>query len=206
MPISLKLKAQKGPPIRRGVDHYWKMMMDAAIADQAFSARDIANKSDGHVGPITSFIKRLVLGGFVSVEATSSTLPTYRVLLKQSATPKVREDGSVVPGVIKQAAMWNAIRSPSCRSGFTALDIAYLGSTDDSQIPFETARSYIALLAKAGYLMQVEKGSKGQKTMWRLLPHMNTGPAYPMALMTKVIFDQNRGEVVGETSFSEVHP
>jgi hypothetical protein len=206
MPINLKLKAHKAIPLRRGVDHYWKVMMDAAVANEAFSARDVASKSDGNVGPVTAFIKRLALGGFLAVEDASGAQPTYHVRVKQSATPRVREDGSIASGVVKQAAMWNTMRSPSSRAGFTAQDLVVWGSTDDSPIAFQTARRYIAHLAKAGYLVQAEKGGKGKPAIWRLLPHMNTGPAYPMALMTKVIFDQNRWEVVGEASFDEVHP
>lgn len=206
MGLALKLTAQKTRPLRRGLDHYWRVMMDFAVEGKSFTVQDVAGRSDGNTSPIHPFVRRLVAAGFIGVETFDKSPSVYNVIQKQSATPKMNADGTLVAGVVRQAAMWNTMRSPACRAGFTVQDLVVWGSTDESPIAIATARRYVSLLAKAGYLVQVGHALESKMALWRLLPHMNTGPAYPMALMTKVIFDQNRCEVMGETSFEEVNP
>jgi len=89
---------------------------------------------------------------------------------------------------------------------FTAQDIVAWSSTDNTRISIETAKSYIAVLARAGYLIEMVKGTPGKLGIWRLAPHMNTGPLAPMILRTKMVFDQNRHEIVGPVETEEVQP
>jgi hypothetical protein len=202
MSIVLKLTAKKGKPVLRGFDHYWSIMMDNAVTDASFGMADIFDRSKATKTDIMGFIRRLEKGGFLT-RVPMTTPVRWTVAIKQRATPKVRADGTVVVGATKQQAMWNTMRSPVSRSGFTSQDLSVWGSTDDIRIAKESAKSYIGLLAAAGYLVQLAPSGPNKLARWRLAPHMNTGPLPPMILRTKVVFDQNRHEVVGESTAEE---
>jgi len=199
MAIILRLNVKAGKRVLRGWDHCWSLMMAHAMNDEAFSITDIDKETNGRRADVRDFVKRLVAGGFL--ESTGNR--HYRVIRKQSMTPSVRRDGTVIEGVGRNQAMWNTMRSPVCRAGFTADDLVNWGSTDDVKIGRETARTYIKRLAEAGYLIALDKGKPGRLATWRLLPHMNTGPRAPKVLRSRMIFDPNKEKVIGEVVAEE---
>ncbi|WP_043062126.1 hypothetical protein [Brucella anthropi] len=207
MSIVLKLTAVKGKSPKRGFHHYWSVMMDFSLAERDFSARDIYELSNAPQSDINDFMRRLekakIIDATGAVDSRGSDL--FRVIARQSETPKVRRDGTLVEGVSKQKAMWNYIRMAG-PSGFTAQDISVWASTDNNQIALPTAKSYVKFLAKAGYLIELVKGRSGNLGVYRLAPKMNTGPLPPMVLRTKAVFDQNQHEIVGPVVTEEVQP
>ena len=207
MSIALKISVEKSKSPGRGFDHYWSVMMDHEMRGMTFSVSDILAFSKlARRDDINDFVRRLEKAGIVQrigiKEGTRTAI--FRVAQRQTATPKVRRDGAVIEGVSKQRAMWNYMRTNAGAQSFTAQDIVAWASTDDSRINIETAKGYIALLAKAGYLIEMVKGTPGKLGIWRLAPHMNTGPLQPMILRTKAVFDQNRHEIVGPIVTEEV--
>ncbi|QND45233.1 hypothetical protein HB780_05615 (plasmid) [Rhizobium lusitanum] len=202
MPLVLKLTAKKGKPVIRGSDHFWSVMMDHAVADDSFSIADIFGGSNTWKEDVKDFVRRLEKAGFIERVPLMSPI-RWKVQIKQRTTPKVRRDGTIVAGASRLQAMWNTMRSPVSRSGFTAQDIVAWGSTDELKIVKGTALNYITTLASAGYLIQLAPGNRHKLAIWRLSPGMNTGPLPPMVLRTKVVFDQNRHEVVGESIAEE---
>ena len=201
MSAILRLKIRDIHPVLRGCDHYWSAMMDLAMRGETFSLNDIDMASSARRTDIRDFIKRLHLAGFI--EQIEGEPWRFRVLRKQSATPRVRRDGTVISGVSKNQAMWNLMRSPVGRAGFTADDLVNLASTDEVRISKLTAQSYIKRLSEAGYLSLRQKGAPGKLAIWLLLPDMNTGPDAPKVLRSRMIFDPNKQEVVGETLAEE---
>ncbi|MCM0751006.1 hypothetical protein DEA98_05260 [Brucella pseudogrignonensis] len=206
MGIVLKVTAVKGKSPKRGFDHYWTVMMDYAVAERSFTARDVFNHSNAQQSDINDFMRRLVKAGFIEPVASDRDAATYKVIIRQSMTPKVRRDGTVIEGVSKQKAMWNHMRMSAGAQGFTAQDISIWASTDETRIGIEAAKSYIKFLAKAGYLTEVQKGKSGNLGIYRLSPDMNTGPLPPIILRAKGVFDQNRHEIVGPVETEEVQP
>lgn len=206
MSIVLKLTAEKSAPPKRGIDHYWSVIMGRDLQGLPFSGRDIFEVSNTQRSDINDFLRRLekaaVIERLADIDERGEI--TYRAVVRQSATPKVRRDGTVVESASKQKCMWNTMRSPTSRQGFTATDIVIWGSTDETVIKLTAAKSYITMLAKAGYLTEIMKGSPGKLSMWRLAPDMNTGPLPPMILRTKLVFDQNRHSVMGPVVAEEV--
>lgn len=207
MSIVLKLTAVKGKSPKRGFHHYWSVMMDFSLAERDFSARDIYELSNAPQSDINDFMRRLEKAKIIDATGTvdSGGNGRFRVIARQSETPKVRRDGTIVEGVSKQKAMWNYIRMAS-PSGFNAQDISVWASTDSNQIALPTAKSYVKVLAKAGYLIELVKGRSGNLGIYRLAPKMNTGPLPPMVLRTKAVFDQNQHEIVGPVVTEEVQP
>lgn len=205
MSIVLKITAAKGKAPKRGFDHYWSVMMEYAAGDRTFTARDVFNLSNASMSDIYDFLRRLTKAAIVELvaDADKNDLKLYRVVTKQSMTPKVRRDGTIIEGVTKQKAMWNYLRLAG-PNGFTAHDISVWASTDETRIGVDVARSYVGYLAKAGYLIELEKGKSGNLGIYRLAPKMNTGPLPPMVLRTKLVFDQNRHEIVGQIVTEEV--
>ncbi|RRY17883.1 hypothetical protein EGJ57_16155 [Brucella anthropi] len=207
MSIVLKLTAVKGKSPKRGFHHYWSVMMDFSLAERDFSARDIYELSNAPQSDINDFMRRLEKAKIIDATGTvdSGGNGRFRVIARQSETPKVRRDGTVVEGVSKQKAMWNYIRMAG-PSGFTAHDISVWATTDSNRIALPTAKSYVKVLAKAGYLIELVKGRSGNLGVYRLAPKMNTGPLPPMVLRTKAVFDQNQHEIVGPVVTEEVQP
>jgi len=65
MGIVLKVTAVKGKSPKRGFDHYWTVMMDYAVAERTFTARDVFNRSNAPQSDINDFMRRLVKAGFI---------------------------------------------------------------------------------------------------------------------------------------------
>lgn len=199
MPIMLKLTAPRGKAPRRGIDHYWSVIMGREMQDMTFTVSEILDVSDADRSDVRDFVKRLHKAGLIQqTDMRPNGETVFKAVVRQSATPKVRRDGTVIEGASKQKAIWNAIRNAAFLRGFTAQDLVGHSSTDTVTLERSAVQTYIQMLAKAGYLIQLDKGGPGRLSIWRLDPGMNTGPLPPIILRTKVVFDQNRHQVIGD--------
>ncbi|EGP54862.1 hypothetical protein Agau_L300634 [Agrobacterium tumefaciens F2] len=99
-------------------------------------------------------------------------------------------------------ALWNAMRSPFFRNGFKLIDISVHASTDSLTVAQRSARLYISCLLRAGYLTVLQKGTRSEPTIWRLV--RNTGPIAPKLLKTECIYDPNAEKIFGEPETVEV--
>lgn len=205
MPLVLALKVRKGKPPLRGNDHFWSVIMERHRAGMTFSMRDIQKASEADGGAVRDFVVRLEKAGLVERAAPAPLAVdiAYRPLVIQSVAPRVRRDGSVIESQPATRCMWNLMRGPVGRGGFTYRDLVHWGRTDETPISPSTAKSYIQMLRAAGYLIQADPGKPGTPATWRLDPAMNTGPQAPMILRTKLVFDPNRQEVFGPAEAEE---
>ncbi len=196
-----------GKPVLRGNDHYWRVILD--LDDRGpWTVADIRARCDGKVesSTIRDFVKRLVAGGFASVDEQGPAGTLYRLLKRCLATPSLRRDGT--PGLQGrgQTAMWNVLRGPLGRTGISAPEVALYASTETVRVAPSSAASYLKHLAQAGYLLCLREGKPGKPASYRLKPAMQTGPLPPLVLRTQIVFDQNRGEAVGPVEAREVEP
>lgn len=207
MSIVLQLKVKKTKPVLRGINHYWSIIMERHRQGQPFTRRGIDAASNSDLASIRDFIRRLERAGLierVGVEASGEIM--FRPLIVQSAAPRVRRDGTVIESQPATRCMWNLMRAPMARQGFTYRDLVHWGSTDETPISVQTAKSYIKSLNAAGYLIELQTGNGHRPSTWRLDPKMNTGPAAPMILRTKMVYDPNRAEVYGPAVADEGQP
>lgn len=206
MSIVLALKLAKGKRVLRGHDHFWSVIMERHRAGQTFSVRDIDLASNTVIETVRDYVRRLEKASLIEVVEASATFvdTRYRPLVIQSVSPRVRRDGTIIESQPATQCMWNMMRGPVGRNGFTYLDIVHWSQTDETSITTATARSYIQMLAAAGYLIVVTLAKPGTPGLWKLDPKMNTGPQAPMILRTKVVFDPNRQEVFGPSEAEEV--
>lgn len=213
MPVSLRLSINKSEPVFRGQEHFWRVARALGADGRTFTASAIASVSaEPHIGTITTWLRRLWKAGILAQDGFALNAwsgrkeAAWRLMQSPEALPIIGRDGKVKrPRSVRQQ-MWNVMRGPSGREGFTYADLVTYGSTDDLPVRAVTAKSYIQELKRGGYLIQLDPGGPGRPAIWRLRPAMNSGPLPPMVLTAKVVFDQNRGRVVGETVAEEVQP
>jgi hypothetical protein len=204
MSIQLELRVTPGVPIYRGHDYYWSVIRDLGKDNAEFTLAEISSRSHDRFNKcIRDFICRLKKAGYLEVtrtftETKSRGLPieysVYRLLKRPTKTPIVNRDGSVGQQGEKNANMWTAMR---CLSQFTKHDLAISAATDELPISVSSAATYIHHLMKAGYLLILRDAKPRHPAIWRLKPSMNTGPEAPRILRTKLVYDVNKGLVMG---------
>lgn len=201
----LKFLVPPGKRVLRGHEHFWSVIreLDARGPWAIGDVHSLTNSVDRST--VRDYVKRLVAGGFAHVTATGTEVqPRYRLIKAPLVAPKLRRDGSVAVQGRGQVQMWNVIRGPMSREGFTFKDLALYGSTEALAVKEVSAKSYVKHLAAAGYLLCVRKGRPQHPAVWRLKPAMNTGPKPPLILRTQIVFDQNRNEAIGPVTAREV--
>ena len=193
-------------PVLRGQAHFWAVMRSLDFVGP-WTLDHVLAGSNADRSTLREYVRRLLAGGFVSrVAFEDRPEQHYRIARQQSAAPVVRRDGTVGLQGRGQQQMWNVIRGPIARGGFTFKDVALYASTETVSVGPATAQRYVGHLAQAGYLAPVQAGKPGRPASWRLKPAMNTGPKPPLILQAHVVFDQNRFEAVGEVVAREVEP
>lgn len=204
MSIQLELTVTAGKPIYRGHDHYWSVIRDLGKNDSHFTVREVALRSnDRDDYSISDFVKRLAKADYIEVVDTEKvpidrggycTQYVYRLLKRPSATPIINRDGSHGTQGLRNQQMWNAMR---LLPQFDKHELGVAATIPETEVSSVTAGSYAKRLAAAGYLQILRPGGANLTRIWRLKPSMNTGPRAPKILATKVVWDQNRSEIVG---------
>lgn len=150
-------------------------------------ARSLANRKT-----ISDYLAGLIAAGYV-VKHDQPDQPTYD-LVKDGGhhAPRVRKDGAPVTQGAGTENMW---RSMYMLGEFTHEDIASHATTQSVQVTKETAKSYVSMLLKCGYLKVLRKAEpvKGRLAKYRLV--RNTGPLPPKVQRVKRIYDPNTHEV-----------
>ncbi len=207
MSIVLSFATPPGKPVLRGHDHFWQVIRDLD-AGGLWSVPDIRARCGGRVdlSTVRDFVKRLREGGIAEPVGLRERQRVYRLLTAPRVTPCLRRDGEPGRQGRGQIQMWNMIRGPLGRDGFSWKDVALYASTEAVAIKPATAKSYVETLAEAGYLACLRRGRPRHPALYRLRPAMNTGPLPPLILRSQIVFDQNRGEAVGPVAAREVAP
>lgn len=115
--------------------------------------------------------------------------PIQFVLAKrQDETPRISVKGTKVTQGSGQEAMWRAMK---VLSTFDYTDIAKAATLGTLVVTPQTAKVYVAQMARAGYLLTVRPSKPGTPAKHRL--GKNTGPNAPAITKCKCIFDRNLG-------------
>jgi hypothetical protein len=197
MDMALKLKVVDAQPLLRGAAHYWSVIMDMAAAQQPITIRAVHGLSSAPFNNVVTFFKSCEKAGVLERTADlDGRSAVYKALLIQSAPPRFNGNGSLVEGASRLQALWNAMRSPAFRAGFTIDDIVQWASTDEAKISVNYAGRYIKALGATGYLIADRK-------VWRLLPDMNTGPKAPKFMNMKIVYDFNSRRPINAVAVEE---
>lgn len=189
-----------GRPVLRGIEHFWTVIRELDEAGP-WTIHDIDQRSNvSHRSTIGDFVRRLVAAGIaIQLEEKRQTAPNttparlYRLQGQPPLrAPRLRRDGTQAAQGRGQQQMWNVMRSPLARDGFTFHDLVLWGSTETIAVSTATAKKYVQHLAGAGYLNLLRQGRPRLPALWRLQPAMNTGPRPPLILTARIVYDQNR--------------
>lgn len=208
-PVSTLIVSRLEVPVASGQEAIWQVIR-ALDKKGPWGVADIDGEtSSAHFDTLVEFVHRLRAGGYVELVGTrpvkgGTPMNLFRIVVNQSAAPRLRRDGSKAPPSGQQQ-MWRAMRN--LRHGFSYRDLVRVASTDELTITEISAKTYLHRLADAGLLQMLQPCKKGRHNgnpaVWRLKPSANTGPLAPQILRTRFVFDPNRKAVVGGGSLAE---
>jgi hypothetical protein len=194
--------------VPRGNDGFWEIICKLHKTQGTFTVADIDGESCVNPALIRKYIRLLILGGFVEPVSAKGkerfVAPLYRLLKSPSRAPRVRPDGSLIPGTATEQ-LWTAIRNLKT---FGMKDLIFAATTPDVKPSYHLAKRYAAWLTAAGYLTVLNKSYTG-KQRWRLKPGMNTGPLPPTVreFSADAMYDPNLKAFVGPAPIvKEVSP
>lgn len=201
MAILLRIKTEGVKPILKGSDHFWEVLLAKTQDGSTVTFDDIDGAcSPGQETSVRFFLQKLIKAGIV--EKIEGRQHRYRLLKRSSQCPIVTRDGK--PSTIGQGRqnMWNVMRRS--RLGFTAPELAISASTDDVRVTEGAAKAYCQLLKKAGILILQTPGKPARShNSYVLRGSANTGPKCPRILTSRMVFDRNTGQIVGDVIAEE---
>lgn len=205
MTLSLAITIASVKQTARGLDHTWKVLRDLGRDGQSFAICDVQAHTHDSRGTICDFLQRLEKAGFAERTGSSAgrrgtSRKQWHLLKSPSKRPAIRRSGEIIRYGAKTQQMWNFIRGPMARQGFSIADVVAYATTDEIAIQPPRARTFVCNLLAVGYLVKVDD----KPTRWRLKPSMNSGPLPPVTMSARVVYDQNRHEIVGKVVAEEV--
>lgn len=164
-----------------------------------FSLLELEHESRIKIATIRTFVSGLVRAGYLEVstaahrDAKGMQVACRWRLVKDTGVeaPRVTRDGKPVTQGQSRQQLWRAMRSART---FTHGELAYIASTDTCVVSEVDAKSYVLLLARAGYLTVIEKGNPRHQAVYRLAK--NTGPKPPQIQRFKQVWDPNLKQVM----------
>jgi hypothetical protein len=187
--------AVRMPP---GPELLWRALLDVSRLSPQFAVASAAMVARSSEWAMEDYIQRLHRAGAVSRAGRSTAGETLWQLNTRRNTPffldrKGREDRA------HQAidALWRAIKMVK---SFTLRELVHHASLPSLPITAETAKSFAAALAEAGYL--VTHPASGEDR-FRLVEGMATGPLPPRVCKAVFVYDRNRGYVVNRELVAE---
>lgn len=196
-PIQLELKGLKTPRER-----VWEAMLrlSAAPHDGTFDKTKVQDYCEPMVSwtlvddyfdalEKVGYIKRV--GGNGAIKGMMGKPIQFTLAKRQGHAPRVCRAGTKVTQGSGTEAMWRAMK---VLPAFDHNDIAGAATLGTLVVTVQTAKSYVAHLARAGYLTTVRParaGTKAQPAKYRLTK--NTGMHAPSITRMKVVFDRNTG-------------
>lgn len=202
----LKLSIEDVRPIRHGADYWWSCILDITRSAEVFSYKELDGLSDPYKDRyLGRFLMKLERAGFVE-KVTGGTYTAgarvYRLLKRQSMTPVISFDSKQSLVGQRQQNMWNVMRRR--HQGFTIDDLVLDASTEDAIVARNTAKQYVMLLEGAGILVCTKRFKPGRGcNIYVLKGSANTGPKPPAKMKSSMVYDPNRGVIVGAVTAEE---
>lgn len=158
-----------------------------SINDLFFRLKDVSRDA------IRSYVNSLVAADHLTPVTNDNPIRFTLVNDCGVDAPRVRLDGSIVLLGQGNANMWRTMR---ILKTFDWQDVMIAASTEAVEISKRTARSYIEMLHKAGYLRCVVPGAPGSKAIYHFNPGKWTGAQPPVIQRGGQLYDPNLGKVV----------
>lgn len=136
---------------------------------------------------IIQYLKLLELNKYIKRTADFETTGVYKLIRGGRKTPpKLGHPAHSNDRHRALQNMWNTMRR---MDSFSAKDVCVMSNTPDVEISETAASNYCSLLAQAGYLRVVQRGSRKSLARYQLVD--NTGPNPPIIRRETKIYDGN---------------
>lgn len=194
------MKRVSAPALPQGPQHYWSQMV-ALSRKGGFTITDIFKACSLRARKtVKDYVRYCAVQGFVTQVGERPTeknrqAVVYKVVDPRRAAPIQRRPEFEDSRGRRAQQLWTAMRALRV---FTAQELAIAASTDAVPVPETTARGFLRVLAKAGYVAEVgQRKGRGQRAHWKLLPAFNSGPQAPALIEgASVLYDRNNGHTV----------
>jgi len=123
----------------------------------------------------------------------------YDLVKDQFDAPRLDAAGKSVTQGIATLAMWRAMK---VLKAFDYKDVAAAASANGLEVKPLTAKTYVVLLARAGYFQTLKEAKPGTPARYRLAK--NTGPHAPAITRRKCVFDRNTAQFAELETAQEV--
>jgi hypothetical protein len=166
-----------------------------------FTRPDIAFDTKAPEHTVRSYFDLLLQAGYLrplehkprSEHSAQFRYARYELVRDVGAhAPRLRPDGSEATLGRKQEQLWQAVK---ILREFDARQLTLTVRAAQCPVSFNTVKTYVQALARAGYLVCAGRG-KHNVGWYRFVGSMNTGPRPPVLQNSGDIFDPNLGEVV----------
>lgn len=150
---------------------------------------------------VQSYIECLSKGGYIAPAADDPQLTCrfWQVVKRQPRAPMLDKHGQEVKPALGTLAMWRAMK---VRKVFDAAQIATDATQGGVSCTLATAKAYVTVLLRCGYLRVDAKSKPGTLARLRLIK--DTGPLPPAVTRAKALFDRNTGELLLAQTAQEV--
>lgn len=164
-----------------------------------FTVLELEHECRANLGTIKTYLDGLTAAGYLRVaqqgyrdEKGQYTQATW-VLVRDVGViaPRVTRTGAPVTQGNARQQMWVAMRASKT---FTHPELAFTASTEHCVIDVEDCKKYVQALARAEYLVLVERGRPQHPAVYRFVK--NTGPKAPQIQKVQQVWDPNLKQVM----------
>lgn len=163
-----------------------------------FGVYDCQVDSDISYDAAVSYLRVLEKGGFLKrVRRAHNAQYAAWILIADPGieAPRLDRHGRPVTTGRGIENMWQAVRH--FLAEFDARELAAHAGTPSVPVSLDTARTWVATMHAAGYLIEIAPAVRGRKpARYRLDPTMNTGPFPPLIQRSRVVYDRNLGKQI----------
>jgi hypothetical protein len=124
----------------------------------------------------------------------------FKLVKDSFEAPRLNKSGGKVTQGTATLAMWRAMKALKEFDYKEVKNAASLGNL--CIVTDQTAKSYVVLLARAGYFRTLREGKPGMPARYRLV--RDTGAHAPAITRRKAVFDRNKGEFTWQQPEQEV--
>lgn len=180
-----------GKPPRQRV---WEQIRKSKLS---FRVYDVARSAGVDYETTKTYALCLIAGGYVVRVTEGNFDMADHQLIRDTGieAPRLTRDGKPVTTGIGQEAMWRCLRM---LGALDARKLAAHAASCGVEVKLGTAKSYVQMLKKAGYLEVVEPCNRRMSRLetLRLIPRMDTGPRPPQIQNVKTVYDPNLNKVM----------
>lgn len=149
---------------------------------------------------VQSYLECLSNGGYIrAADEAPNRYRLWEVVKRQARAPMLDREGKELKPALGNLAMWRAMK---VRKVFDAAQIATDATQGGVSCSLGSAKAYVSVLLRCGYL-RVEAASR-PGTLARLRLIKDTGPLPPAVTRAKALFDRNTGELLLAQTAQEV--